>query len=130
MFWAALATLIMAMTGAGDDTFVFREFLEKMQEGVQTEVSDPARQQKALAAIDQTLEGFRQHRERVNKVSACIEKADRSYVVKVSDYEKCLVNMAASWDQAAETLIEKNRLFTAAVTDAELRQIQAKATLP
>lgn len=127
MFWVALSTLLMAMTGQGDDTFVFREFLDNLRDGVERHVSDPARRARALDVVDDTSKKFRTHRERVNDVSVCFERADRRYQVTAADYEQCLQGADQLWDHAAEALVVAERALNQNITESERRAIQADA---
>jgi len=125
MFWVALSTLLMVMTGQGDDTFVFREFLENLRDNIETHVTDPGRRARALAIVDDTAAGFKSHRERVNKIGECVEQNDRTYKVSVADYERCLQGADELWDKAAEKLIAAEHGLDQNITEAERRAIQA-----
>src|SRR5688572_13662465 len=105
MFWVALSTLLMVMTGQGDDTYVFRAFLDNLRDSVEEHVTDPARRARALSVVDDTSNKFRSHREKVNQVGVCFERADRRYQVSAADYEHCLRGADQLWDRAAEALI-------------------------
>ena len=127
MFWVALSTLLMVMTGQGDDTFVFREFLENMRDGIEQHVTDPARRARAIGLVDDTSAKFRAHREKVNQIGICVEKADRRYQVTAAEYEKCLEGAGELWDRAAEALIVAERGLDQDITENERRAIQAEA---
>ena len=127
MFWVALSTLLMVMTGQGDDTFVFREFLENMKDGIEQHVTDPARRARAIGVVDDTAAKFRAHREKVNKIGACVESADRRYQVTAAEYEKCLEGADQLWDHAAEALIVAEKNLDQNINESELRAIQADA---
>ena len=127
MFWVALSTLLMVMTGQGDDTFVFREFLENLRDGIEQHVTDPGRRARALGVVDDTSQKFRTHREKVNEIGVCLERADRRYQVTAADYEQCLKGADQLWDRAAEALIVAERSLDQNITDSERRAIQADA---
>jgi hypothetical protein len=127
MFWIALSLLIMSLTGEGDDTFAFRKVLERGREAVEKKVRDPARRQAALAAVDRATNAFSKHRQRVGKISACIERADRKYVVTEAEYERCLADLGPAWDAAGEDLIELERVFRSSLTEKELVAIRHAA---
>lgn len=127
MFWIALSALIMSLTGTGDDTFAIRKFLERMKEAVTTQVADPARQHAALATLERTSASFVRHRERVGKISACIEQSDRVYAATAADYERCLAEVTATWDDAAEQLVVLDRTFRAALTPIEIEAVRQAA---
>ena len=126
MFWVALSALIMTMTGAGDDTFLFRTFLENLQKGVEHEVKDPSRKAQALESIQRTQVGFAEHRAELSKIAACIEKNDRNYQATKQDYEKCLGSMVSIWERNVDKLIENQQTFRAALTDRERNAIRAR----
>ena len=125
MFWVALSTLLMVMTGQGDDTFVFREFLENLRDNIEKHVTDPGRRARAIAIVDDTAAGFKSHRERVNKIGECVERNDRTYKVSAADYERCLAGADELWDKAAEKLIAAEHGLDQNITEAERRAIQA-----
>jgi hypothetical protein len=127
MFWVALSVLIMSLTGEGDDTYAFRMFLERGREGVEENVKDATRRKAALNALDRGTEAFSKHRQRTAKLSACLERADRSYSASAAEYERCLADLAPSWDAAGEDLLELERSFRAALTPEELAAVRRTA---
>ncbi len=127
MFWIALSALIMSLTGTGDDTYVIRKFIERAQDAVERHVDDASRRQAATATLEQTSQAFERHRHRVGKISACIERADRTYDVSAADYERCLVDVAPAWDAAAEELIALERSLRDSLTPNELSAVRAAA---
>ncbi|HEY6725216.1 MAG TPA: hypothetical protein VI197_14375 [Polyangiaceae bacterium] len=127
MFWVALSTLLMVMTGQGDDTYVFRAFLDHLRDSVEERVTDPARRARALEVVDDTSRKFQTHREKVNQVGICFERADRRYQVSPADYERCLKGADQLWDRAAEALIVAERQLHQNLTESERRAIQTDA---
>ena len=127
MFWIALSALIMSLTGEGDDTYAFRKILERGREAVEEKVRDEARRKAAIQAIDRATSDFQKHRERVGKISACLERADRKYVVTEAEYQRCLVDVGPAWDAATEDLIELERVFRSTLTRSELVAIRHAA---
>lgn len=127
MFWVALSTLLMVMTGQGDDTYVFRQFLDNLRDSVEEHVTDPARRARALGVVDDTAQKFRTHREKVNAIGVCFEGADRRYQVTAADYEQCLKGADQLWDRAAESLIVAERQLDQNITESERSAIQAGA---
>jgi hypothetical protein len=127
MFWIALSALIMSLTGEGDDTYAFRKILERGREAVEENVEDQARRQAAVEAIDRATNDFAKHRERVGKISACLERADRKYVVTEAEYQACLADVGPAWDAASEDLIELERVFRKTLTRSELVAIRHAA---
>ena len=127
MFWIALSAFIMSMTGTGDDTYVIRKFVERAHDAVEKQVKDASRRQAATETLDRTARAFERHRQRVGKISRCIERLDRTYSVTAAEYEKCLTDVEPAWDQAAEDLILLQRSFREALTPAELRAVRRAA---
>ena len=127
MFWIALSLLIMNLTGEGDDTYAFRKILERGREAVTENVKDPARQRSAIQAVDRATAAFSKHRNRVGKISECIERADRKYVVTEAEYERCIADLGPSWDAASEDLIELERVFRSSLTPKELAAVRHAA---
>ena len=127
MFWIALSAFIMSLTGEGDDTFVIRTFLARARESVSEHVHDPVRQREALETLERASQAFAQHRKRTGKVSDCIEQADRKYAASAADYQRCLVDVAPAWDDAAEQLIRLSRDFRRVLTPAELAAVRRDA---
>ncbi len=114
----------MSLTGEGDDTFAIRAFLERARESVSEHVHDPVRQRQALETLARTSKAFAQHRMRTGKISECIEQADRKYSASAADYQRCLSDVAPSWDAAAEQLIKLSDSFAHTLTPGELTAVQ------
>jgi len=127
MLWAALSAFIMSITGKGDDTFVFRKTLEHLQKTVAAEVHDAGRRQKAEATLERARAAFVRHRERLHKVSQCLERLDRTYAVAAADYRRCLADARPAWDATAEELVRLDREFASALTPAEYAAIRRGA---
>lgn len=130
MFWIALSALIMTLTGAGDDTYVIRQFIEHARESVAAHVEDEARKRAATATLDDASRAFEKHRLRVGKISECIAKLDRSYAATQADYERCLTDLAPAWDAAAEALIGLDARLREALAPPELAAILRDTDVP
>ena len=126
MFWVALSTLIMSLTGEGDDTYAIREFFERSRDAVEAQVKDAARQRAALDTLDRTVRAFQRHRARVNKISECIAAADRRYAAVAADYERCLADVEPAWTAAGEELITLDRDLERELTPAELKAVRRR----
>jgi len=127
MFWVALSTLIMSLTGEGDDTYAIRAFFERSRDAVEAQVKDAARKRAALDTLARTERAFERHRERASKISACIERADRRYAAVAADYERCLTDVEPAWSAAGEELIVLDRDLERAVTPAEFEAVRRRA---
>jgi len=127
MFWIALSALIMSLTGTGDDTYAIRKFIEHARDTVNARVADEARRQAAVATLDRTERAFEKHRQRVGKISACVERLDRTYAVTRAEYERCLEDIEPAWEAASDDLIALEAELRAEVTPAELAAIRRDA---
>ncbi len=126
MFWIALSTLIMSMTGEGDDTYAIRDFFERAHDAVEAQVKDAEHKRLALDTLDRAVAAFETHRDRVNKISQCIEQADRRYASVAADYQRCLTDVQPAWNAAGEELIELSRELNRALTPAELAAVRGR----
>jgi hypothetical protein len=127
VFWIALSAFIMSLTGSGDDTFLIRKFLERTRDGVEEEVRDAGRRQKALKTVDRLEMAFARHRKRVGRIAECVEKADRKYAVTAADYDRCRTDAKAAWDAAAKDLTVLDRELRSTLTPAELEAVRRRA---
>jgi hypothetical protein len=130
MFWAGIATLVMAMTGKGDDTAPFRRWIESIREGIVLEVKDMERQGKALLVIGETEEAFRNGRVAGSKVSACLEHLDRKYDATAAEYEKCLETAPAVWERTGDALITARAKLMQHVTQEEAAAVREHMSNP
>lgn len=127
MFWIALSALIMSLTGTGDDTYVIRRFIERARETVNVHVAEEARRRAAVETLDRTARAFEKHRQRVGRISACVERLDRTYTVTRAEYERCLTDVEPAWETAGEELIALEAELRSEVTPAELAAIRRDA---
>ena len=127
MFWIALSALIMSLTGAGDDTYVIRTFIDDMRGAVDEHVQDEARRVAAEQTLESTSRAFERHRTRVGKISRCIEQLDRTYAVTSAEYERCLSDVEPAWAAAADDLIALERAFRGSLTPGELAAVRRAA---
>ena len=127
MLWAALSAFIMSITGKGDDTFVFRKTLDHLRKAVATEVRDAGRRQKAEATLDRAVDAFWRHRERLDEVSRCLERLDRTYAVTATDYQHCLTGARRAWDRTTQDLLRLERELEGELTPAEYAALRRGA---
>jgi phage-related minor tail protein len=127
MLWAALSAFIMSITGKGDDTFVFRKTLDHLRASVAAEIHDAGRRQQANATLDRAVAAFVRHRQRLDKVSKCLERADRTYAVTVDDYQRCLADARPAWQATTQELLRLDREFESELTPAEYAAIRRGA---
>lgn len=119
MFWVGLSMMIMSMTGKGDDTAMFRRYVESLREAIEQVLMAPERKKRALASTEELTKGFWKMRVDYDKVGKCLEKADRNYFATRADYEACLTPVDSIWDAATDTLVDSQNQLTAAMTDQE-----------
>jgi len=105
MFWIGLATLIMLVSGSGDDTLAFRKRAEAMREMIVEMVSESGRARDAVGAVNEAEKAFGAHRNRLEKVGLCIEKADRKYAATEADYLACGKNSEREWKTTTDDLV-------------------------
>lgn len=127
MLWAALSAFIMTITGKGDDTFVFRKTLEHLRKAVAAEVHDAGRRQKANATLDRAVGAFWRHRERLDEVSQCLERLDRTYAVTATDYQQCLLGARRAWDKTTQDLLGLERELESELTPSEYAALRRGA---
>jgi hypothetical protein len=127
MLWAALSAFIMSITGKGDDTFVFRKTLDRLRDSVAADVRDAGRRHQAEATLDRAAAAFVRHRQRLNKVSQCLERADRTYAATVADYQRCLADARPAWDATTQELLRLDRELERELTPAEYAAIRRGA---
>jgi hypothetical protein len=100
MFWVALATAIMMLSGEGDDSRAILALFQAMRASLPACVADPARRSAALAGVERSQALFLQHRKRLEEVGKCIEDLDRRYQATAEDYERC----SAGLDEHNQTI--------------------------
>jgi hypothetical protein len=123
MLWVGLATLIMLITGTGDDTREFRKRVHHMEKAVDELVVDASRKQAVSAALKQTSQAFFDHRARLDLVGKCITEADANYEASREDYEECLKTLDPLWETAAHDFIAAEKDFRAALEPKEFNAV-------
>jgi hypothetical protein len=122
--------MIMAMTGKGDDTAMFRAYVQALKDGITQHIKDPARQKQAQAVTERMLAGFRTMRVDYNAVGKCLENADRRYEATQADYEHCLSNVDSIWNAAVDVLVNSKLELDAAATPEETAAMHGMAPKP
>jgi hypothetical protein len=123
MFWIAVASLIMSMSGEGDDTRVYRMFMDAISASVTEVVTDHAKVEVALASLNETDEAFRAHRESLQVAGKCLEEADRTYTATVDTYEKCLSDRDARWELITRFIISLRHDLKEKLTEDEWNRV-------
>ena len=93
MFWVALATAIMMLSGEGDDTRAILALLTGLRQAIAQTVPAEARREQALRAITQFEQAFAKHREELQVFGKCLEAADRNYHATRADYQACTARL-------------------------------------
>jgi len=89
MFWIALATAIMMLSGEGDDTRAIAALLAGLHEAIAAHVPAEAQRARALRAVADFEQVFDKHRQDLQVFGACVEAADRDYRASRANYEAC-----------------------------------------
>jgi hypothetical protein len=126
MLWAALATLIMNLTGFGDDTAFMKEFVKHLQEAVNSTVHDKQRRSLASTAIDDLERAFAKHRDRLATDSACIQKVDSTYAASFADYMQCDQGTDAIWSETIDAMIAAEQKLRTTLSDTEWSALSKK----
>jgi len=128
MFWVAVASLIMLISGTGDDTRAFRERAEAFKEAISLYVQDGPREARAIAAVERSECSFRRHREKLAQKQACLAKVDAAYAATRQDYLACLAGTQNIWLESSDALIKSQRDLQASITPEEWALVQARVT--
>lgn len=124
MFWVGLATLIMLISGTGDDTRAFRKRVKEMEKVITELITEPARRDTALKTLTETQVALSAHRTRLAEMGTCLEAADRNYAATEADYNSCVDQLDAGWDVATDQLLTANKRFHSLLDAAEWQTIQ------
>jgi hypothetical protein len=119
MFWVALATLIMMLSGDGDDTTAVAGFLKAVRESAMVRVEDPTRRAQVVSAVDDYQKLFVLHRQKQNELAGCIEQADRNYRATEQSYAACEGAFAAHWTSLRAKLTATRERLEANLLPAE-----------
>jgi hypothetical protein len=130
MLWVGIATLIMLISGTGDDTHTFRKRMAALEQATRSSVVDTKRQKAAQTALKDTSQAFFAHRKRLDRVGQCITQLDARYQVTRADYEACMKDLDNIWDDALSDFVAAEHNFRAAVAPEELTHIYSKVIKP
>lgn len=123
MLWVLIASGIMVISGAGDDTFAMRKMLEAMQEAVVKVVQEPERQKLAVENVKSFNTFFFKHRELLSVSGDCLEKADRSFTATAEDYNKCNEGVDEIWANSANELVKLDHEQRQLLTPEEMKKV-------
>ncbi len=127
MFWVALATAIMMLSGEGDDTRAIAALLASVRQAITQLVPDAGRRAQALEAVTTFEQTFAQHREALQTFGKCVEAADREYQATRADYAACTAPVEAQRAAMRQAIETVQREYEAAVLPAERSAIARSA---
>lgn len=126
MLWVALGTLLMILTGSGDDTKAMRARADLLRKSVQKVAADQARATRAVQSVDDFERAFGAHRERLKEIGSCVERMDRQYAVSQADYMGCVAELDAGWELTINHAIDAQQLLRQSLTDEEWQELRAE----
>ena len=129
MFWVALATAIMMLSGEGDDTRAIAALIAGLREAITQGVADSSRRAEAIRAVSEFEQAFATHRQELQSFGACVQAADRNYRATSADYTACSDRVEAQRVTLRHSLATVQRDYEAALTASERAQI-AEALTP
>src|SRR5436190_19838030 len=106
MFWVALATAIMMLSGEGDDVRAVAALIAGLRQAISAHVEDEARRDRALDAVGQLELEFKDHREELESFGDCVEAVDRKYDATQQDYDACEARIEDARARLGERLRE------------------------
>ncbi|HEY6077490.1 MAG TPA: hypothetical protein VIW29_01725 [Polyangiaceae bacterium] len=123
MFWVALATAIMMLSGEGDDSRAILALLAGLRQAITQHVPAEDRRSRALLAVTAFEQTFAHHRFELQAFGKCVEAADRKYQATRADYDACAARIAAQRAQMRVKLAALRRDYEAAVLPAERTEV-------
>ncbi len=123
MFWVALATAIMMLSGEGDDTRAIAALLAGLREAIAAHVPAEAERTRALHAVAEFEQLFDQHRQGLQAFGACVDAADRDYHAGRASYAACLQPVEAERATIRHALEVVVGEYQAALTPAERAEV-------
>jgi hypothetical protein len=123
MFWVALATAIMMLSGEGDDTRAIAALIAGLREAITQSVADASRRAEAIRAVSELERAFATHRHELQSFGACVEAVDRNYRATPADYTACSDLVEAERVTLRQALVTVQRDYEAALTSGERAQI-------
>ena len=130
MFWLGVSMLVMSLTGIGDDSRAFLDFLKALDQAVEKQVLAEGRRKLIHQEIDRVRSGFLQERADLGAVGDCIEKLDRDYAATREAYEACGLPVRGAMMRGAETLVEVRGKLQKLTTEDERESIRKQVVKP
>jgi hypothetical protein len=131
MFWVALATAIMMLSGEGDDVRAIALLIAGLRQSIYVHVDDETRRARALDAVGRFESEFARHRKELERFGQCVETADRKYGATRADYTACEARVEAERARLAGALRDVHEKYEASVEPEERANIaRALISLP
>src|SRR5687768_16524304 len=89
MFWIALATAIMMLSGEGDDTRAISAVIAGLRDAITHLGTGSVEKAEALRAVAQFEQAFATHRSELRVFGQCVDDADRNYRATHASYTAC-----------------------------------------
>lgn len=125
MFWVALATAIMLLSGDGDDTRIIVDLIAALRQQISLTVGEPKRAAKALRGIDLLEQSFKAHRSRLNEYMECVTKVDHNFSATEADYARCDEGLEKEAQRLAKSFVRVSDILSHNITPAENKAIEA-----
>ncbi len=126
MLWAALATLIMSLSGFGDDARAIELFLSQLKVAVNEHVAAKGHRERALAAIDAMHNSFQRHREELRQVDECLARVDARYAVSVRSYEVCTADRGRADERVVQEFQRAGHVLEENISKQEWSELSAE----
>ncbi|HEX6274905.1 MAG TPA: hypothetical protein VFZ53_17805 [Polyangiaceae bacterium] len=123
MFWVALATAIMMLSGEGDDVRAIAMLIAGLRQSIYVHVEDETRRARALDAVGRFESEFVRHRKELERFGHCVESADRKYGATRADYATCEARAESERARLAQALRDVHSAYEAAVEPDERANI-------
>jgi hypothetical protein len=128
MFWVALATAIMMLSGEGDDARAIGLLIAGLRDAITQTVPASPRQAEALGAVSAFEQAFVTHRHELQEFGKCVEAADRNYRATHADYQACEDRIDAQRATLRHALETAQHDYDAALTPGERAQVLEAVT--
>lgn len=127
MFWVALATAIMMLSGEGDDTRAIAALLAGLRQAIAEYVPASPRREEALRALTGFEQAFATHRRDLQVFGKCVEAVDHRYAATQADYAACAEPLAVKRALLRQTLADVQRKYDEALLPAERDSVSRSA---
>jgi hypothetical protein len=123
MFWIALATAIMMLSGEGDDTRAISAVIAGLRDAIPHLATGSAEKAKALRAVAEFEQAFATHRAELRVFGQCVDDADRDYRATHASYAACSDRVEAQRIALRRVLESVQRDYEAALGREERARV-------